>query len=76
MQELSQKQIGRRIKSYREQKKLRVKAVAEKLKVTRQHVYAIERGDTALTMERLQQFSSIFNVSTDELLGRRQKRSA
>lgn len=75
-QEVSQKEIGKRIQDLRKKRHMRVVEVAEKLGITRQHVYNLESGKKSLTVERLQQIRTVFNVNVDELLGRKRRKSA
>lgn len=62
------KAIGRKIKFYRQRINLTQFQLAEKLDVTPNYVSAIERGVTKISLARLDEISSVFNISVADLL--------
>ncbi|EMA6341720.1 MULTISPECIES: helix-turn-helix domain-containing protein [Bacillus cereus group] len=66
--------LGLRIRSLRESKKLTQKMLAEKLKIPNQNLSNYERGFRQPDYETLEKIADFFDVSTDYLLGRTQKK--
>ncbi len=65
---IDSKAIGRKIKLYRQRINLTQFQLAEKLDVTPNYVSAIERGVTKVSLARLDEISSILNISVADLL--------
>jgi transcriptional regulator with XRE-family HTH domain len=72
-QVLSQKEIGQRLRTLRLARNMKAVAVARRLKVSRQHIHALEAGECNLTLKRLQQFTQIYKVNPDALLARQKR---
>lgn len=58
-----------RLKELRLQRKLTIRALAEKIGISHTQITHIENGRRNLTVETAQQFASFFGVSVDYLLG-------
>lgn len=56
------------IRQLREQLEMTQEQMAEKMHLTKNGYAKIERGETALTVARLEQIANIFNVDMNELL--------
>lgn len=56
------------IRQLREQLEMTQEEMAEKMHLTKNGYAKIERGETALTVARLEQIANIFNVEMNELL--------
>lgn len=65
---IDSKAIGRKIKLYRQRINLTQFQLAEKLDVTPNYVSAIERGVTKVSLERLDEISSVLNTSVADFL--------
>ena len=71
---IEQKEIGKRIKTYRMQKTLGQTELAERLGISQTHMSNIEHGKVGMTVEVLVKLAKIFEVSLDELvLGKKPK---
>ncbi|MDG1596103.1 helix-turn-helix domain-containing protein [Bacillus cereus] len=66
--------LGLRIRSLRDSKKLTQKMLAEKLKIPNQNLSNYERGFRQPDYETLEKIADFFEVSTDYLLGRTDKK--
>ncbi|MFH1454054.1 MAG: type II toxin-antitoxin system antitoxin SocA domain-containing protein [Armatimonadota bacterium] len=62
------KNLGRKIKTLREQASLSQEDLAKKLKINRVSVSQIETGERKTSTEELKELSKIFNTTTDILL--------
>lgn len=60
--------IGKRIRKAREVKGLTQEILAEKLDVSNAYISKIERGKTALNLDRLSELCEVLEESTDYLL--------
>ncbi len=60
--------IGKRIKKARQEKGLTQEILAEKLDVSNAYISKIERGKTALNLDRLSELCAVLEESTDYLL--------
>lgn len=61
-------EIHERIRIMREVNQLTQEDMAEKLAISTNGYAKIERGQTALTLNRLEQIANIFNISVNDLL--------
>lgn len=68
--------LGDRLRKLREQKGLTQTEFAARLKIPNQNVSNYERGFRQPDYETLQRFADYFEVTTDYLLGREDKKSA
>ena len=59
--------IEEKIKQIRSFKKLKQEEIAEKLNISPQAYSKIERGETKLDMERLEQLANIFEMSVEDI---------
>ncbi|MBE7135166.1 helix-turn-helix transcriptional regulator [Bacillus paranthracis] len=66
--------LGLRIRSLRDSKKLTQKMLAEKLRIPNQNLSNYERGFRQPDYETLEKIADFFEVSTDYLLGRTDKK--
>lgn len=66
--------LGSRIRSLRNSRNLSQKLLAEKLKIPNQNLSNYERGFRQPDYETLQKIADFFEVSTDYLLGRTDKK--
>ncbi|MCM3735564.1 helix-turn-helix domain-containing protein [Bacillus cytotoxicus] len=66
--------LGLRIRSLRDSKNLTQKMLAEKLKIPNQNLSNYERGFRQPDYETLEKIADFFEVSTDYLLGRTDKK--
>ena len=62
------KQLGERISKGREEKGLSGEALAEKVKLTRMHVYRIEKGRHPTSIIILRRISKELGISLKELI--------
>jgi transcriptional regulator with XRE-family HTH domain len=62
-------EIHEKVKKIREDKRFSQTEVAERLNITNQSYWAIEKGKTELTIKRLFELAAILSVSPLELLG-------
>lgn len=69
-----QKQIGGRIQELRVQKKLSVITLAGRLGLTRQYIYAIEKGEHDIGVDLLQRIARALEVDASNLLPTNGKR--
>lgn len=67
------KQMGKKMKGLRKGMDITQEAIASKLNVDRSTYSNYERGITEPDVETIIKLSKIFNVSTDELLGREEE---
>ncbi|MDP4086004.1 MAG: helix-turn-helix transcriptional regulator [Bacillota bacterium] len=67
---MNNESIGRRIKALREKKSWSQLFVAEKLKIDNSVLSKIESGKRGIEVPLLDKFADLFEVSTDEILGR------
>ena len=61
--------IGKRIRSVRERRGITQKWLAERVGITKQSLYAIEKGDIDIRGSRVAAFAKALRVSADYLLG-------
>lgn len=73
--ELDYKAIGRRIKFARIRKDVTQEAVAEKIRMSEQHVSNIETGNTKLSLPAIVAMANAVDASVDEFLCDNVKRS-
>lgn len=66
--------MGKRVQALREEKGLTQKGMAEILGCTTSHYQKIEYGKVNIPTTTLVFFADYFNVSTDYLLGRKDRR--
>ncbi|MEV2909859.1 helix-turn-helix transcriptional regulator [Paenibacillus larvae] len=66
---VSKKKGPNRIRSIRKKKNISGFAIADKLGISAQHYYSIERGTRTLNVETAIKLAEIFDVSIDYLLG-------
>lgn len=66
--------LGLRIRSLRDSQNLTQKMLAEKLKISNQNLSNYERGFRQPDYETLEKIADFFEVSTDYLLGRTEKK--
>ncbi len=62
-------QIGKQISRLRREKKWTQEQLAELLNISIKHCSAVERGKSALSMEKLITLCDLFDVSLDYLIG-------
>ena len=67
MKELSDKEIGERLRKLRKYMGLTQEQVAEILSVGRDAILRIEKGDRKIDLQELMNFSKLYNISMDEL---------
>ncbi len=65
------KEIGRRLRTYREAARVRAVAAAEAIHVQRQFVYDLENGKKNLTLEKLQILSTLYKVDMNLIVNGR-----
>ena len=58
-----------KVREMREKHQMTQEQMAEKLHLTPSSYAKLERGETAIKIERLQQIANIFNIDASELLG-------
>lgn len=63
--------IGKRLAEIRKSKKIKQKELAEMLSVSQQVISNIERDVTAPDIEQLKKIADIYNISLDQLVGRK-----
>jgi transcriptional regulator with XRE-family HTH domain len=66
-------EVGKKIKELRQSKKLTQKSLAETLNVTPQAISKWERNESNPDIQTLLKLSDYFNVTVDEILGKRNK---
>ena len=67
MKELNYKKIGERLRKLRKYMGLTQEQVAEILRVGRDAILRIEKGDRKIDLQELMNFSKLYNISMDEL---------
>lgn len=65
---LDYKSIGKRIKFTREEKKISIKDIAQKLEIKENNFTNLEKGDTTISLPNLVKISEILEVSIDYLV--------
>ncbi len=68
MKELNYKKIGERLRKLRKYMGLTQEQVAEILKVGRDAILRIEKGERKIDLQELLNFSKLYNISVDELI--------
>lgn len=68
LRSLDPKEMGRRIRTRREEKGLSRDALAEKLGVTAQFIADIENGNKGISIKKLYLLRQVLDVSTDYIL--------
>ncbi len=68
MDEITQIRLGQKIRKIREIKGLKQEAVAKEIGLTLNAYGKLERGETRLSVERLQQISNVFEVPVTSIL--------
>lgn len=63
--------IGKRLAEIRKSKRFKQTQLAEMLNISQQVISNIERGVTAPDIEQLKKFADIYNISLDQLVGRK-----
>lgn len=63
--------IGKRLAEIRKSKRFKQTELAEMLNISQQVISNIERGVTAPDIEQLKKFADIYNISLDQLVGRK-----
>lgn len=66
---MTENQIGKSIKTYRERNKLSQAELAKRIGVSQRNVSYYEKGEHIPPADMLKKLANIFNVSVDELLG-------
>lgn len=66
--------FAERLKELREEHEMTQEGLGKLLNVTKQAVYAYEKGESEPNLEALIKLGDIFNVSLDYLLGRTKER--
>lgn len=61
-------EIGDRIRNHRENRKWSQEELAAKIEVSKNTIYAIEKGKQHFTIDRLACFAIVFEVTTDSIL--------
>lgn len=67
--DLDYKEIGRNIRKYRKNNKLKQKDLAEKVNLTEQHISHIETGATKLSLPTLVAIANALSIDCNTLLG-------
>ncbi len=65
---MDEKQLGYKLKQFREEAGLSQQEIAEKLEISFQQYQKYEYGSTRLTVDRLMQISSILHVPVEQFL--------
>lgn len=63
--------IGKRLAEIRKSKRFKQTELAEMLNISQQVISNIERGVTAPDIEQLKKIADIYNISLDQLVGRK-----
>lgn len=61
--------MGNRLRELRNEKRLTLRELAEKINMSFSNIATLERGDSQLREDTAKLFADFFNVSTDYLLG-------
>ncbi len=67
MEKLNYKKIGERLRKLRKYMGLTQEQVAEILKIGRDAILRIEKGERKIDLQELMNFSKLYNISIDEL---------
>jgi len=66
--ELLRKQVGSRVKQYREENKMTQEELARSVGIERTSVTNIEAGRNNMTLEQLMMFCEIFEITPNDML--------